>query len=272
VVDRERLGQLAEQLRALHRGPEPLVLPNVWDAASARIVIEAGFPVVATTSSGVTASLGWPDGEQAPPDEVFAALGRIARAIAAPDVPGGSEPAPSVPLTVDIEAGYSLAPARLVERLLEVGAVGCNLEDTDHAAGRVLRDAERQAGFLAAVRRAAEATRVNVVINARVDVFLGAPAGSPPPIEEAIRRGRLYLEAGADCIFPIGATDQGAIAALVDGIPGPTNQIANFRGGPGMGRLRELGVRRISFAGGLHRAAFDELRRRVAAIANGEEV
>jgi 2-methylisocitrate lyase-like PEP mutase family enzyme len=254
----ETLAANAEQLRALHRGPEPLVLPNAWDAASARIVVEAGLPVVATTSSGVSASLGWADGEQTPADEMFAAIARIARVI-------------DVPLTVDIEAGYALAPAQIVERLIQSGAVGCNLEDTDHAAGKTLREPERQASFLSAVRQAAAAAGVNLVINARVDVFLRAAPGTAAPIDEAIRRGRMYLQAGADCVFPIGVTDEGAMAALVDGIPGPTNQIASFRGGPGVARLRRLGVRRISFAGGMHRTAFEALRTRVAAVARGED-
>jgi 2-methylisocitrate lyase-like PEP mutase family enzyme len=256
---RETLAARAEQLRALHRGAEPLVLPNAWDAASARLVVQAGFPVVATTSSGVSASLGWGDGEQTPPDEMFAAIARIARVI-------------DVPLTVDIEAGYGLSPAEIVERMIESGAVGCNLEDTDHAAGRVLRDADRQAAFLAEVRQAATAAGVPIVINARVDVFLRTAAGTPTPIDEAIRRGRMYLEAGADCVFPIGAPDQAAMAALVDGIPGPTNQIASFRNGPGLKQLRELGVRRISFAGGMHRTASEALRARLAAVARGEDL
>jgi len=261
VVEIDRLEQLArraEQLRALHRGREPLVLPNAWDAASARIVVDAGFPVVATTSSGVSASLGWADGEQTPADEMFAAIARIARVI-------------EVPLTVDIEAGYGLAPAQVVERMIASGAVGCNLEDTDHAAGKTLRDPRRQAAFLSAVREAAAAAGVKVVINARVDVFLRTTAGAPSPIEEAIRRGRMYLEAGADCVFPIGVTDEPTIAALVDGIPGPTNQIASFRGGPGVARMRALGVRRISFAGGMHRTAYEALRTRVGAVARGED-
>ena len=109
-------------------------------------------------------------------------------------------------------------------------------------------------------------------LNARVDVFLRQAPADQTPIEEAIRRGRLYVEAGADCVFPIGAPDEGAIAALVDGIPGPINVIAGFRGAPGQARLRELGVRRISYAAGLHRAMFTEHQRRVAAIRAGEDL
>jgi len=257
VVDIERLAAHAERLRALHR--DTLVLPNAWDAASARIVVEAGFPAVATTSSGVAEALGWADGEATPPDEMFGAIARIARTI-------------DVPLTADIEAGYGLGPEQVVQRLLGAGAIGCNLEDTDHQHGKTLRDADRQAATLRAVRQAAQTAGVNVVINARVDVFLRPPSSTVPLLEEAIRRGRLYLEAGADCIFPLGAPDEPTIRALVDGIPGPINVIAAFRGAPGVRRLRELGVRRVSFAGRLHHAAMADHQRRVAAIARDEDV
>jgi len=235
-----------------------LVLPNAWDAATARAVVEAGFPVVATTSAGVSGALGWADGEATPADEMFSAIARIARVVDAP-------------VTADIESGYGLPPEEIVRRLLAAGAVGCNLEDTDHTNGRTLRDATTQADRLAAFKRAARAAGVDVVLNARTDVFLRAAPNEQPPIEEAIRRGRLYLEAGADCIFPIGVSDEGAIAALVDGIPGPINVIPGFRGAPGLARLRELGVRRISFAARLYNAAQTEHQRRLAAIRAGDE-
>jgi 2-methylisocitrate lyase-like PEP mutase family enzyme len=251
------LAEAAERLRSLHTGSEPLVLPNAWDAATARAVAAAGFPVVATTSSGVSAALGWADGEATPPDEMFAAIARIARAI-------------DVPVTADIESGYGLSPEEIVRRLLAAGAVGCNLEDTDHAT-RTVRDATAQAQRLAAFKQAARTSGVDVVLNARTDVFLRQAPNAQPPIEEAIRRGRLYLEAGADCIFPIGVTDEGAIAALVDGIPGPINVIPGFRGAPGQARLRELGVRRISYAGRLYHAMHTEHQRHLAAIRAGHE-
>ena len=253
-----KLAEAAERLRSLHSGPEPLFLPNAWDAATARAVVDAGFPVVATTSAGVAGALGWADGEATPPDEMFAAIARIARVV-------------EVPITADIESGYGLAPEEIVRRLLAAGAVGCNLEDTDHAAGKTLRDSAAQAHRLATFKRAARAAGVDIVLNARTDVFLRLQPSEPPPIEEAIRRGRLYLEAGADCIFPIGVSDEGAIAALVDGIPGPINVIPGFRGAPGRARLHELGVRRISFAAGLYHAAQTEHQRRVVAIRAGDD-
>src|SRR5258708_5156659 len=160
----------AARLRALHAGSEPLILPNAWDAASARAVVEAGFPVVATTSSGVAAALGWADGEGTPSDEMFAAIGRISRVV-------------DVPVTAHIESGYGLTPAEIVEKLLGGGAVGCTLEDTDHAAGKPLRDATMHAQGLRAFKQAARSAGVDIVLNARPDVFLRLQPNEPQPIE-----------------------------------------------------------------------------------------
>jgi 2-methylisocitrate lyase-like PEP mutase family enzyme len=229
----------AERLRELHRG-ELLVLPNVWDAASARIVVAAGFPAVATASAAITAMLGYPDGEGAPWAEMFAAAGRITRAV-------------SVPVTVDAEAGYHLAPRELVDRLLEIGAVGCNLEDTDHRTGG-LAQAEKQADYLAAVRSAAVDAGVPVVINARVDVYL--PTSGVPEadrLDETVRRGRRYREAGADCIYPIGVRRKADLATLVTELPGPIN--GNTSNELDLAILREMGVARVSYGPSFYRAA-----------------
>jgi 2-methylisocitrate lyase-like PEP mutase family enzyme len=236
----------ADRLRELHYAGEMLVLPNVWDAASAKIVAEAGFPAIATASAAVSAMLGYPDGEGAPWQEMFAAAGRVARVV-------------SVPVTVDAEAGYGMAPRELVDRLLEIGAVGCNLEDTDHRAGG-LADAGAHAGRLAAIRAAADDAGVPIVINARADTFL--PRSGVPEQErvtEAVRRGRLYLEAGADCIYPIGVSDERDIATLVAEVPGPIN--GNTQpAGPDLARLRELGVARVSYGPRFYREALASLK------------
>src|SRR5213592_815443 len=146
-------------LRSLQRPGDPLLLPNAWDVATARAVVAAGFPVVATTSGGVAATLGYEDHEGAPGDEMLAAAGRIARGV-------------DVPVTVDAEAGYRMEPTELVAALRNAGAAGCNLEDSDYAAG-ALRDPERHAEWLRAVRQAASDDGYPLVINARIDVFLG---------------------------------------------------------------------------------------------------
>jgi len=245
----------ADTLRGLHHADTMLVLPNVWDAASATIVAEAGFPAIATASAAVSAMLGYPDGEGAPWQEMFAAAGRIARVV-------------SVPVTVDAEAGYGMEPRELVDRLLEIGAVGCNLEDTDHRAGGLV-DAGAQAERLAAIRAAADDAGVPIVINARADTFLpksGVPAEQR--VAEAVRRGRRYLGAGADCVYPIGVGDERDIAALVSEVPGPIN--GNTRpGGPDLARLRELGVARVSYGPRLYYEALAHLKATVQELSAG---
>jgi 2-methylisocitrate lyase-like PEP mutase family enzyme len=238
-----------DALRALHRGPEPLVLPNAWDAASARLVEAAGFPAVATGSAAVAGSLGYEDNERAPVDEMLAAAARICRAV-------------SVPVTVDVEAGYGLPPGELAGRLVELGAAGCNLEDTDHRGGGLV-DAEAQAERIRGLGP-------GLVVNARVDVFIrewGEPAGR---LEEAVRRGRLYLEAGADCVYPIWVADEDTIARLVDALQAPVNVL--YRpGAPSLARLAELGVRRISLGPGLHRATEAATRQLLERMAAGAD-
>lgn len=238
------LNALAETLRALHSG-EMLVLPNVWDAASAEVVAEAGFPAIATASAAVSATLGYPDGEGAPWQEMFAAAGRVARAV-------------PLPVTVDAEAGYGLAPREFVDRLLETGAVGCNLEDTDHRTGELV-DAQQHAQRLAEIRSAATEAGVPIVVNARVDAFLG-DRGIPEAerLAEAIRRGRLYREAGADCVYPIGVGRRAEIAALVSELACPVN--GNVGGELDLATLRELGVARVSYGPRFYRAALEGFR------------
>src|SRR5579864_210643 len=218
------LAELAQRLRELHHQSEPLVLPNAWDAATARFVADGGFPAVATTSSGVSAALGYADGEHTPAEEMFAAIARISRVV-------------DVPVTADIEAGYKLEASEVVRRLLEAGAVGCNLEDTNHSEGGGLVSAERQAERLAAIKQAARQSGVDIVLNARVDVFLRVQG--EPDVDEAIRRAKLYLQAGADSIFPIGIPDEASISALVQAVPAPINVIPGFHGAPGLVRVKE---------------------------------
>ena len=198
------LAQQAELLRSLHHDSRPLMLPNAWDVSSARAVEAAGFPVVATSSYAVADSLGLADDDSMPPSMAFGAVGRVATAV-------------SVPVTADIEAGYQLSPVELVAALLGAGAVGCNLEDGDHHGSGVLVPMERQVERLRAVRQASESAGVSIVINARTDVFI-REAGEPESrLEEGIRRGKAYLAAGADCIYPIGLTDADAIRTFVTG-------------------------------------------------------
>ena len=196
----------ARRFRAAHHGPRPLVLPNVWDAVSARVFAEAGFAALATSSGAVAEALGYADGQRTPAAEMFAAITRITRSV-------------DVPVTADVEAGYGLAPGELAGRLADAGVVGCNLEDSDPVTGE-LADPGRQADYLTAVRTAAGEA---LVINARVDVFVRPrPEGSGSAVEDAAERARRYLEAGADCCYPILAPLD-ALPGLVADIGGPVN-------------------------------------------------
>ncbi|QIG43637.1 isocitrate lyase/phosphoenolpyruvate mutase family protein [Nocardioides anomalus] len=248
--DIDRLAGLAETLRRLHTG-DMLVLPNAWDAASAQVVEEAGFAAVATASAAVSAMLGYPDGEAAPWEEMFAANRRIAKAV-------------SVPVTMDAEAGYGIAPADLVRRLLEIDVVGCNLEDSDHVVGG-LKDADEQARWLADVRSAADASGVPLVINARVDVFFpNSPVPDDERVAEAIRRGRLYRDAGADCIYPIGVGDPTVLAQLIAGIDSPINGNSNPH--LSLATLRDMGVARVSYGPRFYRAALADFGTAIRAL------
>lgn len=247
------LAAAADALLAAHHAPGPLVLPNAWDVASARAVADAGFSAIATSSHAVAEALGERDDDSADPDLVFPFLARIAAAV-------------DVPVTADLEAGHGLAPAELVDRLLDAGIVGCNLEDTDHRGDAVLVDAERQAAFLGEVRAAADRAGVHVVINARVDTFIRKVGDERAQLEEAVRRGNRYLEAGADCVYPITLADRAAIEEIVARLPGPLNILARPNGLP-IPELAALGVRRVSFGSGLHRVAMDAVRSALADLA-----
>lgn len=243
----KNLRSQCDLLRSLHKAGTPLLLPNVWDAATARAVVAAGFPVIATTSWGIAAALGYEDHEGAPATEMFAAAARISRCV-------------DVPVTVDAEAGYGMEPEALVAALRNIGAAGCNLEDTlyspgtphDHAAG-VLRDPTRQAEWLRSVRRAAEEIDYPLVINARVDNFLSPfIAGADPEtqrklVPEALERASAYLDAGADCVYPIALWEVEALGRFMSDVRGPVN-VTRVPQVSSLGDLVSCGVSRVSWA------------------------
>jgi 2-methylisocitrate lyase-like PEP mutase family enzyme len=244
-------------LRSLHRPGDPLLLPNAWDVATARAVVAAGFPVVATTSGGVAAALGYEDHEGAPGDEMLAAAARIARGV-------------EVPVTVDAEAGYGMAPDELVAALKSAGAAGCNLEDTDHS-DESLRDPDRHAEWLGAVRRAAEADGYQLVINARVDVFLGpflagaGPGTQDELVPEALRRANAYLEAGVDCVYPITLWESDALSRFMSEVRGPVN-VVRLPHAPSLAELAALGVARVSWGVLLYRGAMARFEDELASL------
>jgi 2-methylisocitrate lyase-like PEP mutase family enzyme len=244
-------------LRSLHRPGAPLLLPNAWDVATARAVVAAGFPVVATTSGGVASTLGYEDHEGAPGDEMLAAAARMARGV-------------DVPVTVDAEAGYGMEPAELVAALRSAGAAGCNLEDSDYAAGG-LRDPDRHAEWLRAVRQAASDDGYGLVINARIDVFLGpflagaGPGTQEDLVPEALRRANAYLEAGVDCVYPITLWQPDALRRFTSEVRGPVN-VVRLPQAPSLAELAELGVARVSWGILLHGQAMARFQEELASL------
>ncbi len=239
----------ALQFRSLHSGSTILVLPNAWDAASARIFEQAGFPVVATTSSGVAASLGYSDGQHISRDMVIEVTERITRSV-------------NCPVSIDIEAGYGETVEDIlqtVKAVIDAGAVGINIEDSTKQQEKSLVDVSLQVEILQAIRHLAESMDVPLVINARTDVFLLAIGDPVSRFEHTVRRANAYRQAGVDCLFPIGVSDASLIANLVQAIHGPINILANPTT-PSIPELAQLGVARVSLASGPMRATLGYLR------------
>lgn len=243
------LVEKAEAFRALHHGPGPFVLPNAWDVPSARIFEDVGFPAIATSSAGIMVSHGYPDGEKMPRRELVSAVARIAERL-------------SVPLSADIVAGYGASPdavAGTVDRMLEAGAVGVNLEDLRPSRDRLYR-VDAQLRRLEAVRRAAAKRDVPLVINARTDAYRHAPGEEPERLREAIRRASAYRDAGADCVYPMGVTDAASITTFVEALACPVNVMIR-PGLPPLSELARIGVKRVSFGPAASYAALGLLRR-----------
>src|SRR5258708_26421245 len=229
------LDSAARRLRELHQIGRPLLLVNVWDAASARSVLAAGSPAVATSSVAMASARGGSD-DNRDREAAFAQLRQITAAV-------------DVPVTADLEGGYDLAPGDLVDALLDAGAVGCNLEDTDHATGDGLLDAEAHAAYLAGIRAAADQRGVGIVLNARIDAIIRHPQRDPAAaLDEVLRRARLYLDAGADCVYPISLRAPALVAQVANELDRPVN----VNPPEPLAALAEAGAARISLGGGVH--------------------
>jgi len=241
-MDQRSSGQA---FRDLHRGPRILVLPNAWDAASARVIEEAGAKAIATSSAGVAFSLGYPDGQKIPRDDMLAAVRRIAVAV-------------RVPVTADLEAGYGKGPKQVAETVrgaIDAGAVGMNLEDAADEPNQPLFELSLAVERVRAARQAADATGVTFTLNARTDVFLGNVGEPESRLAHALSRLAAYRDAGADCVFAPGVSDRPTIEALVRELGCPLN-ILGTPGAPPIPELEKLGVRRVSVGSAPSRAAF----------------
>jgi len=238
----------AERLRALHVPGRPLVLPNAWDAGTAKLIAAEGFPAIATTSAGVAFAYGVPDGEAIASEDMLEACRRMAAAV-------------KVPVTADVEAGYGPEPkyvAETVKALLGAGVVGGNFEDSSEAHGGTLFDLDLATARITAGRKAGEAAGVPFVINGRTDALMRIK-DPEQAFAETVKRLNAYRKAGADCLFAPFTADPSVIGRLVKAVDGPLNII--LQPTITVAEMAKLGVARISLGGHLARAALAVVRR-----------
>lgn len=227
----------ATTLAALHDSGEVLVLPTVWDVWSAQVAVQAGFRALTVGSHPVADALGSADGESMDFAEYLSVVRRITDAVA-------------VPVSADVESGYGLEPKELIERLLDAGAVGANIEDVVHSEGKRVRDRQEHADYIATARSAADDAGVPFVLNGRTDAVKLGTDVFPDPLAEAVERVRLMEGAGARAVYPVGLTTAEQVSTLVSAVSVPVNVTAHPVTGHGAGTLSaltELGARRITF-------------------------
>ena len=242
-LDQKQQSSKADTLRELHHGDHAVVFPNVWDATSARVVEELGYPAVATTSAGIANMLGYADGQNISRDEMLSIVSLIARVV-------------KVPVTADMEAGYADTADQMHETasaLIYAGAVGLNLEDSEENESRLI-ELPLYLEKIAALREAGAKLGVRLVLNARTDAYWWKGAQPATRLSETVKRANAFRQAGADCIFVPGLKDLNDIRTFLKESPGPLNVL----GGPGAPSIPELesaGVRRVSIGSGGYRTA-----------------
>ena len=249
-MDKKEQGRRAEVLRKLHQGPRILVFPNVWDAVSARVIEELGYPAIATSSAAVAFALGYPDGERISRDEMLEVVGRIANAV-------------HVPVTADMEAGYGTTVedmAATAKALVTAGAVGLNLEDVTGDTEKSQVEVSLQVKKIQTIKKVSTKLGVPLVINARTDVYLMPIGPEATRFERTVERLKAYRDAGADCLFVPGLCDRAIIEKLVKELKAPLNILASA-GCPSLKELEKMGVARVSVGSGLMRSTMGLIRR-----------
>lgn len=238
-----------KQLHQLHHNSIPLILPNVWDPISALLLTECGYKAVATSSSALAQSLGYPDGEKLPFDLLLNHLKSISEAV-------------DVPVTADVESAYAKTDNELrdhINLLIDTGVAGINYEDSDKQSGELI-SMDEQVKKIEIIRETADKREVHLFINARIDTYVHADhLDFEQKLPETIKRGKAYEAAGADCVFPILMTDENHIRQLVNSINIPVN-IMTFKGVPELKRLSEIGVKRISTGGAYFKYSLNAMK------------
>jgi 2-methylisocitrate lyase-like PEP mutase family enzyme len=249
-MDVRAQAEKAERFRKLHGGPRILALPNVWDAASARILEEAGYPAIATSSAAVAFSLGHPDGQRISREQMLEVVARIAHAV-------------RVPVTADMESGYGTTVKDMVETaraVVAAEAIGMNLEDVTGDDESSYVDLALQVEKIRAIKETSASQGVSLVLNARTDIYLMPIGEEATRFERAVERLRAYRKAGADCLFAPGVSDRDTIAKLVKAIGAPLN-ILMSTGCPSLAELEKIGVARASAGSAVMRATLGLVRR-----------
>lgn len=241
--------QKAEALRALHQGPKIVLFANAWDVAGAKTVEALGLQAIATTSAGIANMLGYIDGQNISRGEMLEMVGRIAKAV-------------KVPVTADMEAGYAKTPEEMYDtatELIQCGAVGLNLEDSEDGERRLV-DLGLQLDKIRALREAGEKAGVKLVLNARTDAYWWKGARPETKMDDTVHRANAFRKAGADCVFVPGLRALNEIGEFLRQSPGPLNVLGGA-GVPSIAELERAGVRRVSIGAGAYRAALGLMRR-----------
>ncbi|WP_353717547.1 isocitrate lyase/phosphoenolpyruvate mutase family protein [Dyadobacter sp. 676] len=248
----------ADLLKKLHHSGKMLVLPNIWDAAGAMLLEKLGYPAVATASAAIARANGFEDGERIPFDSLLLIISQIVKSV-------------NVPVTVDMEAGYASDHETLrsnIRRLIAAGVAGINIEDTD-VNSRALLPVEEQVEKLRVIGRVADRENTRLFVNARTDIFLVKPdLPEDQKLALAIERGRAYVGAGADGVYPIFVTDEETIKTLVNALKVPVNVLAR-PGAPDLDALQRLGVARVSFGPNVHRATLSYMEDLLKKVRDG---
>lgn len=244
----------AESFLALHNDKKILVLLNSWDPGSSKLIEASGFKAIATTSMGMSASLGYPDSQAIPFHEMVEATKRIVDKV-------------SLPVTVDIEGGYGSNLTEIVEctkQMILTGIVGINIEDSYDLNPKLVDETEF-CERISAIREMSKMLGLHLVINARTDVFITSSGSAQSRLSESIRRGNKYREAGADCIFIPAVCEQDKIAILAKEINAPINILSNPTSGtgfpPSIDKLEELGVARVSLGSSLMKSTLSVIKK-----------
>ena len=236
MMNKDEQKRKAEIFLSLHKSEKLLVLPNIWDPIGARILEVKGFPAAATASAAISSSLGYRDGEKIKFSTHLEIIERITEGV-------------TIPVTADIESGYSTNLTGLrknINRLIDTGAVGINIEDNKGTEGE-LRSLDEQCKRISAVRETAESRGLHLVINARTDRFLSKENNNKEElIVDTVKRANEYVKAGADCIYPIGILDINTIKTLRKEIKSPINILGSAKSVP-LKTLEKIGINRVTF-------------------------